>query len=104
MFFVALTVNTARSGRVRVKPLLVDSLAASFAHAICAQNDAPERRIDSAQFLNLTRDLGEVHVDEEVGECFVLGIVDLAGDLEILLLIATQERFVKRHTQGALTC
>jgi len=90
VLLVVLTGNTTFGGRVRVKPLPVDSLPASHAHTVCAHNDASKRRIDIAKFLNLARDLGEIHVDKKIGECFVLRVVDLTGDLEVLLLIAAQ--------------
>lgn len=94
-----LAFEAALRGRIGVEPLAVDALAAVDANAIDTRRDAAQGRIDLADLFHFAGELREIHIDEQVGDRLLFGIVDLSGELPVGLRIAPEQRLADSRLQ-----
>lgn len=91
MLVGTLTGRTSVGRRLGLEPLTLYGLSATHAGAISAQCYALQRTLDRADFLNVTRDLRQVDVDQEVGERLVLEIAYTAGNIGVAFILGARE-------------
>lgn len=77
--------------RIRFQSLALDRLTTTYADTVCAQRNAFQGALDSADFLYIPGDLCQVDVDEQVGERLILEIVDPTGDIGVAFVVGPQE-------------
>src|SRR5579863_10020382 len=72
--------------------LTLDRLSATDADAVGAECDAPQRALDRSDFVHVTRDLGQIDIDQKVSEALILEIAHTAGDIGVAFVVGARQR------------
>src|SRR5579883_2703595 len=95
----ALTRRASVCCRKSFQALALDRLSTAHADAIRPERYALQRTLDRTDLLHVPRDLGQIDIDQEIGEGLVLEIADAAGDIGIGLVVGSRQRLARLLAQ-----
>lgn len=85
-----LTGPAARGGGVHLQSIEGNVVGAVDADAVLLARDALQGGVDGPELVHVDVDDGQVDVHQQVGDGLVLQVVDLAGQVDVLLLLGSQ--------------
>jgi hypothetical protein len=91
LLIAALAYVAASSRRASHEPRVANAVTAVGANTVLTSSDTQERGIDLTDLLDMVVDHGEIQIHQQIGDRLLLGIMDLAGKLYILLLVGCQQ-------------
>ena len=90
---------TPRSSRVAIEAILINRLFAIHAEPVTALGEAQYRGLDFAEFTDVTIDLRNIDIHQQVGDRTLARICDPIGYLAISLIIAFAQLSLNVRTQ-----
>ena len=86
-----LTLDAARGRRIGLQPLRRDSDTAVYADPVIARLDPVLGGFDLTDFLYMPVDIGQIEIEQQIGNRFFLGIVDGGRELLIIRILRLEQ-------------